>query len=173
MAKPKKTDQAQIFHAGEQEAGDTLLAALRGWLPETSWNEARRLVRKRHVQVNGNLCLDEARRLKAKEVVKVHKFPLAPPPTADRVKIIYVDDQIIVVEKPMRCCPKCSPIRSGRGEKVSLRHPLRRVPLSGIPARKNIDSRRTLSGVSIATTLLRRDCHWWFQCIDWTAKRAA
>jgi 23S rRNA pseudouridine1911/1915/1917 synthase len=100
MAKPKKTDQAQIFHAGEQEAGDTLLAALRGWLPETSWNEARRLVRKRHVQVNGNLCLDEARRLKAKEVVKVHKFPLAPPPTADRVKIIYVDDQIIVVEKP-------------------------------------------------------------------------
>ena len=100
MAKPKKSEQAQIFHAGEQEAGDTLLAAIRGWLPETSWNEARRLVRKRHVQVNGNLCLDEARRLKLKEVVKVHKFPLAPPPTADRVKIVYVDDHVIVVEKP-------------------------------------------------------------------------
>lgn len=100
MAKPKKQDQAQIFHAGEAEAGETLLAALRGWIPDTSWNEARRLVRKRHVQVNGNLCLDEARRLKAKEVVKVHKFPLAPPPTADRVKIVFADEQIIVVEKP-------------------------------------------------------------------------
>jgi 23S rRNA pseudouridine1911/1915/1917 synthase len=100
MAKSKKNDQAQIFHASEGEAGETLLAALRKWIPETSWNEARRLVRKRHVQVNGNLCLDEARRLKDKEVVKVHKFPLAPPPTAERVKLVYIDDQIVVVEKP-------------------------------------------------------------------------
>lgn len=100
MAKPKKQEPAQIFHAGEREAGDTLLAALRGWLPETSWNEARRLVRKRHVQVNGNLCLDEARRLKDKEVVKVHLYPLAPPPSAERVKLVYIDDQIVVVEKP-------------------------------------------------------------------------
>ncbi len=100
MGKPNKNQQAQVFHAGEREAGDTLLAALRGWIPNTSWNEARRLVRKRHVQVNGNLCLDEARRLKTNEVVKVHAFPLAPPPTADRVKLLYVDDQIVVVEKP-------------------------------------------------------------------------
>ena len=100
MAKSKKTEQAQIFHASESEAGETLQAALRKWIPDTSWNEARRLVRKRHVQVNGNLCLDEARRLKEKEVVKVHKFPLAPPPTAERVKLVYVDDQIVVIEKP-------------------------------------------------------------------------
>lgn len=100
MAKPKKTEQAQVFHVGEGEAGETVLANLRKWLPETSWNEARRLVRKRHLQVNGNLCLDEARRLKQGEVVKVHKFPLAPPPTAERVRLVYVDDQILVVEKP-------------------------------------------------------------------------
>lgn len=100
MAKPKKTEQAQVFHVGEIEAGETVLANLRKWLPETSWNEARRLVRKRHLQVNGNLCLDEARRLKQGEVVKVHKFPLAPPPTAERVRLVYVDDQILVVEKP-------------------------------------------------------------------------
>lgn len=100
MAKSKKTEQALIFHASESEAGETLLSALRKWIPETSWNEARRLVRKRHVQVNGNLCVDEARRLKDKEVVKVHKFPLAPPPTAEQVKLVYVDDQIVVIEKP-------------------------------------------------------------------------
>lgn len=79
---------------------ETLLAALRGWLPEKSWNDCRHLVRKRHVQINGNLCLDEARRLKDREVVKVHTHPLAPPPTAAAVKLVYVDDQIAVVNKP-------------------------------------------------------------------------
>ena len=100
MSKPKKSSDARIFHTAEPQVGQTLAAALRQWLPENSWSENRRLVRTRHVQINGNLCVDEARRLKLTEVVKVHLHSLTPPPKLDDVKVVYVDEHVIVVDKP-------------------------------------------------------------------------
>ena len=50
--------------------------------------------------MNGNLCLDEGRRLKSGDVVKVLPHSVAPPPREDDVKIRYLDAQIAIVEKP-------------------------------------------------------------------------
>jgi 23S rRNA pseudouridine1911/1915/1917 synthase len=58
------------------------------------------LIANRHVQINGNLCLDEGRKLQAGDVIKVWSEPLAAPPKADDVRILFQDAHIIVVEKP-------------------------------------------------------------------------
>ena len=89
-----------VFHVQPQQARHTLAALLRGWLPGKSWSEIQRLIRARHVLVNGNLCLDAGRRLSAQEVVKVLEHPTAPLPKLDDVKVRYLDADLIVVEKP-------------------------------------------------------------------------
>ncbi len=97
----KKNSTAQIFHVQPEQIQQTLATALRGWLPgNPPWSQVRRLVRNRHVQINGNLCLDEGRRLKAKEVVKVLEHPAAPPAREDDVLIRFLDAHMVVVEKP-------------------------------------------------------------------------
>jgi len=80
--------------------GRTLAAVLRLLRPNLSWSDANRLVTQRHVQVNGNLCLDPARRLKRGEVVRLWDFPQAKPPDADEVRIVHLDEQVVVVDKP-------------------------------------------------------------------------
>ena len=57
-------------------------------------------MRSRHVLVSGNLCVDEGRRLKPAEVVKVLSQPAAVPPKDDDVRIQYIDPHLVVVEKP-------------------------------------------------------------------------
>jgi 23S rRNA pseudouridine1911/1915/1917 synthase len=50
--------------------------------------------------IHGNICTDAARRLKDGEVVKVLEVAATAPPKADDVRIVFVDDQVVVVEKP-------------------------------------------------------------------------
>jgi 23S rRNA pseudouridine1911/1915/1917 synthase len=88
------------FHVQHDQANQTLAAALRHWLAGKSWSEAERLIRKRHVMVNGNLCLDAGRRLKPGEVVKVLEHPTAPLPRDVDVRVRYVDQHLVIVEKP-------------------------------------------------------------------------
>ena len=90
----------QNYHVSAVEDQQTLTAALRLFLVGQSWGEVQHLVRKRHVQVNGNLCLDEARRLATGDVVKVWTHPLAKPVEEDDVRIVYLDAHVVVVEKP-------------------------------------------------------------------------
>ena len=96
-------DRSQPFcnyHAAAEQAGLALIAALRQFLPGQSWSEVRRLVQGRFVEINGNLCLDEGRKLKAGDVVKVWREPRNAGPSAADVKIRYADRHIVVVEKP-------------------------------------------------------------------------
>ena len=88
------------YHITAELAGKSLSQALKRHLPERSWNEVKRLIASRHVQVNGNLCLDETRKLTAKDVVKVWEHPLARPADERDVKIVYVDEHLVVIEKP-------------------------------------------------------------------------
>lgn len=88
------------YHVAQAEAGQKLIAALRQWRPGQSWSQVKRLIHNRHVQVNGNLCSDETRPLKAGDVVKVWKEPRAAPARADDVRIHYQDAHLLVVEKP-------------------------------------------------------------------------
>ena len=88
------------YHAAAEHAGLALIAALRQFLPGKSWSEVRRLVQGRFVEINGNLCLDEGRKLLAGDVVKVWRAPRNAPPSAADVKIRYADRHVVVVEKP-------------------------------------------------------------------------
>lgn len=83
------------------DGGDCSLgAALRRWLPGTSWSQVRRTILGRHVSVNHVLCLDEARRLTLGEVVVVASRPFPPPPSDKDVRVHFADQHVIVVEKP-------------------------------------------------------------------------
>ena len=83
-----------------QHAGLALVAALRQFLPGEPWSAVRRLVENRHVQINGNLCLDEGRKLQPGDVVKVWDEPRNAPPEPEDIKILFQDAHLIVVEKP-------------------------------------------------------------------------
>jgi len=90
----------RIFHVSDEQAQQTLVTLLRQWLPGESWSQVRKLLTGRLIQVNGNLCLDEGRRLKAKDVVRIMEHSQATPPKDDDVKIHYIDLHIVIVEKP-------------------------------------------------------------------------
>ena len=88
------------YHVAADDQGRTLAAFLRARLGQASWSRVQKLVRSRHVLIHGNVCTDVARRLKAGEVVKVLEVAAAPLPKADDVRVVHVDDDVVVVEKP-------------------------------------------------------------------------
>lgn len=90
----------QLFRVAPEMADIPILKSLRVWLPERSWSDVRKLLQKRHITINGNLCLDEGRRLKVTDVVKVLGHPAAAPPKDDDVRIRYLDQYVVIVEKP-------------------------------------------------------------------------
>lgn len=92
--------EPQVFRVAPGQVNLTITAALRQWLPGKSWSDLRRLLSSRHVTVSGNLCLDEGRRLKEEEVVKLLAHPAAVPPKEDDVRIRFLDAHLVVIEKP-------------------------------------------------------------------------
>lgn len=90
----------QVYHITLQEQGQTLAAFLRKKRSSVPWSRIQKLVRTRHVMIHGNICTDEARRLKDGDVVKVLSEPAAPPPKPRDIKIIYLDNDVVVVDKP-------------------------------------------------------------------------
>ncbi len=89
-----------VYHLGPRHTGLTLAAALKDLIPDTSWSAAKSWIAKRQVQVNGNLCLDEARRVSEKDVVKLFRQPLARPVEPRDLKIVHLDEHLLVVAKP-------------------------------------------------------------------------
>src|SRR5262249_11469238 len=63
------TPMALRFSVGDDEDGLTLAAVVRRRRPELAWSRARRLVARGKVSIAGEVCLDEARRLRAGEEV--------------------------------------------------------------------------------------------------------
>jgi 23S rRNA pseudouridine1911/1915/1917 synthase len=92
--------EPRTFVATAVQSGLTVLAALRQWLPGASWSAVRKLLAGRHVLVNGALCLDEARRIKTGETVTVYGPTLGPPPSVRDVRLVWLDREVIVVDKP-------------------------------------------------------------------------
>src|SRR5947209_11475207 len=84
-----------------EQAGDTLAAVLRNLLPGRSWKQVRQVVAARRVIVNGELCLDPARRLNEGDAVEVLAKPARLPEafTEDLV-VRHLDGHVAVVEKP-------------------------------------------------------------------------
>lgn len=68
--------------------------------PLASWSSVRRLVRRRRIMVDGNICTDGARRLRGGEVVKILAAAAPAPPDPADLRIVYLDEHCVVVEKP-------------------------------------------------------------------------
>lgn len=65
-----------------------------------SWSRVRQLVRGRRIMIDGNVCTDGARRLREGEVVKVLVSAAPAPPDQGDIRIVFLDDHCVVVEKP-------------------------------------------------------------------------
>ena len=94
MPKPR------AYHIRPVLAGQSLAQALRHLLRDRTWTDIKKLISGRRVQINGNLCVDEGRRLKAGDVVHVHAESLARPPQGEDLKILYADADLLVCDKP-------------------------------------------------------------------------
>jgi 23S rRNA pseudouridine1911/1915/1917 synthase len=88
------------FPVPAEQAGQTLAAVLRSRLPGTSWTQVRALIAARRVRVLGELCLDPARRLKAGDCVELLAQSAPRPRQPDLVQLRYLDEHVVVVEKP-------------------------------------------------------------------------
>src|SRR5688572_16821492 len=83
-----------------EHATKTLAGLLRTLLPGQSWNQVRRLIETRRAKVNGEVCLDPARRLKEGDMVELSERPAAKPRHQETIQLRYVDGHVVVVEKP-------------------------------------------------------------------------
>ena len=89
-----------MFQVTADLANQTLAALLRRWLPGQSWSQVRKLVAGRRVRINGELWLDDARRLKEGDRVEVLKQPERKQEFLDKITLRHIDTHIVVVEKP-------------------------------------------------------------------------
>jgi 23S rRNA pseudouridine1911/1915/1917 synthase len=90
----------QTFSVTAELASQTLAALLRKWLPGQSWSQVRKLVAGRRVKINGELWVDDARRLREGDIVEILKHAERPVQLLDTIPIRYIDTHVIVVEKP-------------------------------------------------------------------------
>lgn len=91
----------RVFHIRPSNNGQTLASALRRCLgPEVPWSEVKRLIARRYITVNGNLCVDEGRRVRTDDVVHVFEQPRPPLPDEEDIRLVYLDADVVVIDKP-------------------------------------------------------------------------
>ena len=134
---------AKTYHIDDRLHGASLAQAvkqLRG--PGTSWSDAKRLIANRHVQVHGNLCLDEGRRLKTGDVVKIFDHALTKPPEATDIAILYRDAHLVIVEKPAGVTTQreAREISTGRNQKQATLDELLNQALARLPRERDLSS---------------------------------
>ncbi|MFM8413837.1 MAG: RluA family pseudouridine synthase [Planctomycetota bacterium] len=95
-----KPQPGTVHHVAAADRGLTLAAFLRRRLGNASWSRVQQLVRGRQVQIHGNVCTDPARRLQEGEVVKLLSVAAPKLPGATDVRIVHLDDDVVVVDKP-------------------------------------------------------------------------
>ncbi len=96
--------KSQVYTVADDQAGCTLAAALREWLPGQSWKAVRQLVASRHILIRDEVCLDPARRLPAGESVEVRSGSAPRPLSDDAIIVRFADKDLVVVEKPSGMC---------------------------------------------------------------------
>src|SRR5437016_320078 len=95
------TKPSQSFTVTAENANKTLAACLRLWLPGQTWTQVRSLVTARRIKLDGEVWLDDARRLKEGDTVEVlARSEKSPQVHIDQIPIRHIDEHIVVVEKP-------------------------------------------------------------------------
>jgi len=89
------------FSVPAEHAGKTLAAVLRIVLAPQTWKQLRKLIAGRRVKLNGEVWLDDARRLKVGDTIEILAQPeKSPQQHIDQIVIRHIDEHIVVVEKP-------------------------------------------------------------------------
>ena len=83
-----------------EHAGKTLAAVLRVWFAGQTWTQVRKLIDASRVKINGELGRDEARRVRAGDIVDVLARAEHTPVLIDQIPIRHIDTHLVVVEKP-------------------------------------------------------------------------
>jgi 23S rRNA pseudouridine1911/1915/1917 synthase len=94
----------QSFTIEADLAGRTLSAALRTRMPESSWSEVKQMVAARRAQIDGEVCLDPARRLREGQTVALTANAPPPPRQHPEIVIRHLDHHFVVAEKPSGLC---------------------------------------------------------------------
>src|SRR5262245_17596017 len=82
-------------------AGQTLAAVVRAHRQGQSWKQVRQFIAGQQVQINGDLCLDSARRMKEGDTVTLLAKPAKMPAAyREEINIRHLDEHVVVVEKP-------------------------------------------------------------------------
>jgi 23S rRNA pseudouridine1911/1915/1917 synthase len=89
-----------LLTISSEQTGGTLAAIIRAHLPGYSWNQVRRIIETRRLSINGELCLDPARRLREGQIIEILDRPAPKPRQPETIKIVHLDTHIVVVEKP-------------------------------------------------------------------------
>ncbi|RMF41496.1 MAG: hypothetical protein D6753_09505, partial [Planctomycetota bacterium] len=97
---PESAELPALIHIDDDLAGLALSTILKRHYPDASWSEVKGWVARRHIQVNGNLCLDAGRRLKTGDVIRRVANALPKPIQAADIHVAYLDEHLLVVEKP-------------------------------------------------------------------------
>ncbi len=95
-----RPDGSRVAHVTAKQSDKPLSAAMKQLMLDLSWSEIRRLITKRYVQINGNICVSESRRVQELDVIKVLGEAAQPLPTAKDIRIVHLDAHLVVVEKP-------------------------------------------------------------------------
>jgi 23S rRNA pseudouridine1911/1915/1917 synthase len=88
------------FSVPHELVGQTLAAVLRRFQPGQSWSQVRQLIDTSRVRLNDEVCLDPARRLKEADRLEVLARPDPRPRTQETIALRYLDEHVVVVEKP-------------------------------------------------------------------------
>jgi 23S rRNA pseudouridine1911/1915/1917 synthase len=123
------------FSITEDQAGVTLAALLRQLNPELSWTRAKRLVETRHVKLDGDVCLDPARRLRAGVVVELLAKPAVPPRQHELLVLRHLDEHLVVVEKPSGVSTVRHPSERAWNARRKALHPTLEDLIPGLIAR--------------------------------------
>jgi 23S rRNA pseudouridine1911/1915/1917 synthase len=123
------------YHIDASLDGASLSQAIKQLVTNTSWSAAKKLIANRHVQIHGNLCLDEGRRLKEGDVIKVWAEPLGKPPAANDLMIVYRDAHLIVIDKPAGITTQreAREISAGRNQKQATLDELVQQAIARLP----------------------------------------
>jgi 23S rRNA pseudouridine1911/1915/1917 synthase len=90
----------RTHHLEPRLIGKSLADAVKFFRGSLSREAVRALILGRQVQVNGNLCVDPQQRMKPGDVVRVWDHPLAKPPDLADIRIVHLDEHVVVVDKP-------------------------------------------------------------------------
>lgn len=137
--------------------GKTVVAVLRILRPGESWSKLTDQVRRAFVTLNGVVCIDEARRVAAGDVLELGSKPRTQPPRPSDVRIVHVDPHVVVVEKPSGMLTHRRPEERNWSDERKARQPTLDESLNELLARRAPAGSRARSRPALVRCVHRLD----------------